>query len=96
METKTIRIKKSTVAQYRGVGIDVDTMAERFAITPKEMNGVLEKFGMRKSRSKKEIAPAYVILTEDDMQDVVADLTAELITDNDVENSDLISEQAGA
>jgi hypothetical protein len=49
------------------------------------MNGVLEKFGMRKSRSKKEIAPSYVILTEDDMQDVVADLTAELI-----------SEQAGA
>jgi hypothetical protein len=92
METKTIRIKKSTVAQYRGVGIDVDTMAERFAITPKEMNSVLEKFGMRKSRSKKEIAPAYVILTEDDMQDIVA----EPITDNDFENSELISEQAGA
>jgi len=92
METKTIRIKKSTVAQYRGVGIDVDTMAERFAITPKEMNSVLEKFGMRKSRSKKEIAPAYVILTEDDMQDIVA----EPITDNDFENSELISEQAVA
>jgi hypothetical protein len=47
---------------------------------------------MRKSRSKKEIAPAYVILTEDDMQDIVA----EPITDNDFENSELISEQAGA
>jgi heat shock protein HspQ len=96
METKTIRIKKSTVAQYRGVGIDVDTMAERFAITPKEMNSVLEKFGMRKSRSKKEIAPTYIIVTEDDMQDVVSDLTADFTAEQNFEHSDLIAEQAGA
>lgn len=68
---KTITIKKSTVAQYRGVGMNVDFMAERFGVTTKEMNSVLETFGMRKGRSKAE--PAYVINAVDDMADTLID-----------------------
>jgi hypothetical protein len=67
----TIVIKKSTVAAYRGVGKDVDFMAEKFGITTKEMNEVLVGFGMKAVRSKKVVEPTYVINPIDDMSEEV-------------------------
>jgi hypothetical protein len=65
----TIEIKKSTVAAYRGVGKDVDFMAEKFGITTKEMNEVLVGFGMKAVRSKKVVEPTYIIKPVDDMSE---------------------------
>jgi len=84
---RTITIKKSTVAQLKGVGINVDTMATRFGITVKEMNEVLVGFKMKPGRSKKVNEPVYEINPVDDM---VEDLNSTTVS-----STEEVAETAG-
>jgi hypothetical protein len=88
---KTITIKKSVVAAYKGVGVTVDVMAKRFGITTKEMNEVLVGFGMKAGRTKK--VATYEVVPVDDMAE---DLASTTVNSTEPEVTEPAMSEAGA
>lgn len=63
---KQIEIKKSIVAQKRGLGKTTEQMAVDFGITKKEMREVLVTFGFMKP-IKVAKSPEYEVITNNDI-----------------------------
>lgn len=69
---RTIILKKSELAQLKGLGKTTEEMATRYGVTTKEMLNTLISFGLSKARPKvKEVA--YVIETLNDIDPVETD-----------------------
>lgn len=88
---KTITIKKSVAAAYKGAGVTVDVMAKRFGITTKEMNEVLVGFEMKARRTKK--VATYEVVPVDDMAE---DLASTTVNSTEPEVTEPAMSEAGA
>lgn len=58
-------IKKSQLAQYRGLGWTNEEMATKFNVSQPEIKKALQEFGMIKSRGTKDVDTYRVVLTND-------------------------------
>lgn len=65
-----IEIKKSQVVLLKSLGKNTADIAAKYGVTIKEMNEVLEQFGMTKTRLPKP-EPTYYVTAVDDVADVV-------------------------
>lgn len=79
---KTITLKKSVLAQYKGLGLTTTEMATRIGITAKEVNEALFYFELKKG--KKPTPPAYVIQYEDDITQSLDDNPPTDTSENEV------------
>ena len=68
---KTITIKRSEMAQLKGLGATLEQMSTHFGVTNKEMKEALIEGGLIKGRKRQAAEPAYVIEYVDDTADIV-------------------------
>lgn len=62
---KTINLKKSQLAQMRGLGYNVQAIAKHFSITAEETVEALKQLGLYKTKTTTKTKD-YVVTTEDD------------------------------
>ena len=76
---RTVNLKKSELAQLKGLGKTTEEMATKYGITPKEMLAVLINFNLSKARLKTK-EKEYTIQT---LNDIDNESTSESYSNND-------------
>ncbi len=64
---KTITLRKSVLAQYKGLSWTATEIAAKFEISVKEANEALVHFDLKKGTKKALKVPAYIISYDDDL-----------------------------
>lgn len=78
----TILLKKSELAQLKGLGKTTEEMATKYGITTKEMLSTLIGFGLSKARLKvKEVEYTINVINDIDTEEVTT-TTNELVEEN--------------
>lgn len=80
---RTILLKKSELAQLKGLGKTTEEMAAKYGVTTKEMLSTLIGFGLSKARLKvKEVEYTINIIDDIDTEELVTTTTNELVEEN--------------
>lgn len=78
--TRVVEIKKSALAQFRGLGLSVAEIANKYGISEKDAKQILVQAGFVKTRGSKEVeAPAYVITYVNDIAEVEATESVDIV-----------------